>query len=376
MNFINFHTIQQFVKSQSRNILVFLILIAAVRLALPSVVKWYVNKTLAEIPEYHGQVGDLDLSLWRGTYSIHDIDIVKATDKISAPFFSSRKIVLSVKWQSLFQKAVVTEIDFYSPVINFVYDRNKAKRRVDVDKLWSDVTKKLFPLDISRCEIHEGSIHYRDFYSNPHVDLKIDHVHMLSKKVTNTEDLSKPLVSLVQMEGRAFEESNFLLHAEVAPKKKFATFNIDFKLEPFSLVKINDFARAYGNFDFKEGTLAITAELTAQDGAVIGYIKPLFDHVSVVDLKTVKSPAQLAWEGAIGGLLRLFRNQPTDRFATKIPIYGEFSDPKEDILSALGNILKNAFIRVYTENFEQPITLKDTQRKKTSHIYPKPNSYL
>ena len=49
-----------------------LVLVAA-RLAMPYVVEDYVNDRLASLDSYDGHVGDIDIHLWRGAYSIDDI---------------------------------------------------------------------------------------------------------------------------------------------------------------------------------------------------------------------------------------------------------------------------------------------------------------
>src|SRR5438552_14901605 len=65
------------------------VLLVALRLALPHFVKNYVNRTLSEIPGYRGRVGDIDIALWRGAYTIHGLDLVKTDGKVPVPFFST-----------------------------------------------------------------------------------------------------------------------------------------------------------------------------------------------------------------------------------------------------------------------------------------------
>ena len=53
-----------------------LLVILAVVIArpfLPRVVKWYVNRALDKSVLYSGKIGDVNLHLWRGAYSISDI---------------------------------------------------------------------------------------------------------------------------------------------------------------------------------------------------------------------------------------------------------------------------------------------------------------
>ena len=53
------------------------VLLVAARIALPYVVKDFANRRLAALEAYDGHVGDIDIHLWRGAYSIDDIVIVK-----------------------------------------------------------------------------------------------------------------------------------------------------------------------------------------------------------------------------------------------------------------------------------------------------------
>ena len=50
--------------------LVVLALLIGLRVALPHIVKKYVNKKLDEMPEYDGRTGDVDMHLWMGAHSI------------------------------------------------------------------------------------------------------------------------------------------------------------------------------------------------------------------------------------------------------------------------------------------------------------------
>jgi hypothetical protein len=66
------------------------------RIALPHIVRKYVNKKLDEMPEYDGRIGDVDIHLWRGAYSIQGIEIIKTEGDVPVPFFSSRRVMFSV----------------------------------------------------------------------------------------------------------------------------------------------------------------------------------------------------------------------------------------------------------------------------------------
>ncbi len=335
-------------------------LLIGLRVALPWIVKWYVNKTLDEMPEYAGSIGDVDIKLWRGAYQIHDVDIIKTDGDVPVPFFSASNVEFSVQWAALFEGALVAEMEIFDPVINFVSGPTEETSQVGVDKPWLDMIKKLFPLDINRFEVNNGSVHYRDFHSRPKVDLVIDRIEALATNLTNSKRLSKTLVAKIDMDGRVFKESPINLHVDLDPEPDKPTFNLDLKVEPVSLTRLNDFSEAYAAFDFEKGTMEVVIELAAKNGKLSGYVKPILDDMSVVSLKNdSKNPFQLVWESVVGGVTRLLRNQPNNRFATKIPINGTMNDPKVGILPTLGNIFKNEFIRVFEGDFENTVTLDD-----------------
>jgi hypothetical protein len=82
-----------------------------------------------------------------------------------------------------------------------------------------------------------------------------------------------------------------------------------------------------------------------------GYVKPLFRGLKVfdvvADLKSDDNPLQYFWQALVGGVTLVLKNQPRDQFGTYIPLSGDVSQPNADILSTVGNVLRNGFIRAY-----------------------------
>jgi hypothetical protein len=68
------------------------VLLIVIRIILPYVVLHYANKTLTEMNGYYGHIDDIDLSLYRGGYIIHNIYLnkVDSTSKKQTEFFKSR----------------------------------------------------------------------------------------------------------------------------------------------------------------------------------------------------------------------------------------------------------------------------------------------
>jgi hypothetical protein len=133
--------------------------VIGLRLALPHLVRNYVNRTLSKIPDYRGEVGDIDIHLWRGAYTIHDANVVRTSGKVPVPFFSAPRVDLSVQWRELFHRALVGNIQIYRAKLNFVKGPTEETSQTRVDSSWQDRVKELFPLRINRFEIIDGQVH-------------------------------------------------------------------------------------------------------------------------------------------------------------------------------------------------------------------------
>jgi hypothetical protein len=67
-----------------------LILLIAIRIALPYILLKLVNKELQNIPGYTCHVDDIDVALIRGAYKINMIKLEKTGGKMPVPFFKLR----------------------------------------------------------------------------------------------------------------------------------------------------------------------------------------------------------------------------------------------------------------------------------------------
>src|SRR5215207_6952622 len=94
-----------------RGLFVFLLVIASLaavgRAFLPKFVRHYVNRTLDRSPLYSGEIGDVQIHLWRGAYSIHNLRINKTTGDVPVPFFIAKRVDLAIQWNALRHRRIV-----------------------------------------------------------------------------------------------------------------------------------------------------------------------------------------------------------------------------------------------------------------------------
>ena len=97
------------------------LLLVTLHIALPYLVRDYLNDKLADMGDYRGQITDVDLAWWRGAYRINGLQIVKVQGKVPVPFLKAPLIDLAVSWHSLwYDHAVVAKVQFVQPELNFV----------------------------------------------------------------------------------------------------------------------------------------------------------------------------------------------------------------------------------------------------------------
>lgn len=95
--------------------LILLLLLIIFRLYLPTLIKNQINKTLANIPGFYGEVKNIDVALYRGAYMIHGMYLNKGNAKSQVPFLNFPNSDISMEWKSLFKGKIVSEIIMYSP---------------------------------------------------------------------------------------------------------------------------------------------------------------------------------------------------------------------------------------------------------------------
>lgn len=129
------------------------------------------------------------------------------------------------------------------------------------------------------------------------------------------------------------------------------------QIEDADLVRLKDLVRAYGGFDVAAGEFSVYSELKARDGALAGYVKPLFRGVEVgTDGGVVaeKGLRQRVYEGAVGIGAKVLKNRLRGEVATVVPISGRVDSPKVARLETLGGLLQNAFIRPIAPGYHTP----------------------
>jgi len=330
-------------------LLILVLALVVGRLMLPSAVKWYVNRTIDRSPNFIGTIGDVHLQLWRGAYSIDNIAISKTTGNVPVPFFAARRVDFSIQWRALLSHRVVGQIDMQQPILNFVDAPDESSSQSGAGAPWLAIMKDLFPFDINTAGIHDGTVHFRAFHTNPPVDVYISSLDATIENLSNITNSTAPLLATVSAHGLAMDHAQFDYKMKLDPNAYRPTFQLAVRLIGLDVSKINSLSRAYGQFDFEKGWFDLVVELDAKAGGVEGYVRPLFRNLQIIGPKDIEEDNVVGvfWEALVGSVAKVLTNPPRDQFGTEIPLRGSFDNPQADILRTVGNVLRNAFIRAY-----------------------------
>jgi hypothetical protein len=352
-------------KRRLRIFVITLGILLIIRLCLPYIVLYFINKKLAGLDGYYGHANDIDLALYRGAYVINDVYLKKVDKdtKDTTNFFNAPKIDLSVQWHALFEKKIVAEVEFESPVIQYTMHKTIGK---DAEKDSTDLiqlVKDLVPIKINRFAVSNGQIHYKDETKSPVVDVPMTMVTIEAKNLTNKPDTGVLLPATIVMNSRLYD-GTFALNVKLDPLNKVPTFDLNATLGNTNMVYLNNFFRAYADFDLKKGTMGLYTEFAAKDNKFTGYVKPVIKDLDIVQFnKEEGNVLQIAWEALIGSTAEVFQNQRKDQLATKVPVEGNFKKPKVGVIEAIFSVLGNAFVQALKPSLDQSISISSVETK-------------
>ena len=251
-------------------------------------------------------------------------------------------------------------VQFFNPQVNFVDGgANKQNSQTGEGTDWREQLGKLLPITLDEVRIYDGKISFRNFNSKPPVNMNATNVDASIYNLTNVVD--KQGKRDARFEGKALLLGHAPLEttATFDPLSNFENFQFRLRAKDIELKSMNDFASAYGKFDFNAGHGDVVIEAQAKKAQVSGYIKPLLRDVEVFNWQQdvqneKKSIFRSVWEALVGTSENLLKNQPKNQFATRVELSGSVHQQNVSAFSAFLAILRNGFIQAFNARYEQP----------------------
>jgi hypothetical protein len=333
------------------------VVLVVARMALPYAVLKYLNGRMDKMGAYHGHVGDIDIHLWRGAYTLVAFRIEKVDGKVPVPLLNAPRTETAISWNALRHGVVRAKIDFYNAELNFVDGKGEGDTQSGKGVDWREQIKHLAPIRLDEINVHDSTVTFNNFVSSPRVDLKATDVNGTLANLSNASRAGGNVVATADVRANILGEAPLTVKASFDPLQTWGDFEYELKITRIELTKANSLARAYAGIDFAGGNGDFVMELKARDKQLTGYAKPLFHDLKIFSWKQdvvqeKKNPLQVAWEATAQGVTWLFKNHEKDQFATRVPISGRIDQKNISPFDAIVGVLRNAFVKAYTPNLE------------------------
>jgi hypothetical protein len=117
---------------------------------------------------------------------------------------------------------------------------------------------------------------------------------------------------------------------------------------------MNDLLRAYGRFDAAEGRFFFYSELSARNGLITGYVKPVFKDMKIYasDQEKGKPFTRKVYERLVGGVAKLLENRSREEVATKSDVSGRIDNPRVSVVDVVLRLVQNAFFKAILPGFD------------------------
>jgi hypothetical protein len=213
-------------------------------------------------------------------------------------------------------------------------------------------TKPKLQLRVDRAAIEHSDVSYTDEASQPHYRL------FMSDFSINTTNFSNHFYdgpARIDMRGLFMGTGETSFNGTFRPETQGPDFSINLAIRDTRLPALNDLLRAYGRLEVAQGIFSLFSQIAVKEGQAQGYVKPMFSGLKVYSFKQEKHKPILhqAYEATVGALSHVLKNPRTQKVATQVNISGPLNKPDVSTWQALGEILRNAFVKAILPGFDR-----------------------
>ncbi len=344
-------------KKISKTVFIIVVLLLAVRAVLPEVIKYNINKYLADNLEgYKGSIEDFDLSLYRGAFQTEGFKIWQES-RTQVPLVQVEALDCAISWRHLFNGKLLANIAVSHPRLNFIDSKEAERKQTGRQINWNKLFDDLIPMEVNRLIINNGVIRVLNYDLKVPAEVVVKDLDIRASDIVShrTKEL---LPSEITVTGILQSDARFELKGKFSSLAESPAFDVDFQIKDFDLKKLNNILIAYGPISFTKGEVSIYSEAASKDGRLIAYVKPFLDEVDIVKKdETFFNFKHLGLELVSAGGNLLFRNDDNDTAATKIEIRGPLKRPRLNTDKALSFTIDNASGRPLKEGVEHSIDI-------------------
>ena len=231
-------------------------------------------------------------------------------------------------------------------------ERGRAAKTAEAAKAATDHPE--MDLAIERLEVTRSTVAFVNQAAKPPYRVVLTDA---SLEVTGLSNKGADGLARASLRGRFMGSGPTEATATFRPGRRGGDLAFKVSIDDTDMVAMNDLLRAYGKFDVVAGRFSLYTEARVNDGAMSGYVKPLFKDVKAYDpaQDRDKSAVQKLKEKLVGGIAKVLKNQPRGEVATRVDLAGRLDNPRTSTLQAAAGLVQNAFFRAILPGFDQAL---------------------
>lgn len=292
---------------------------------------------------------------------VHLDDVVPVTGRYNVQL---RKGVITaaghVEYSPLIKEAKVTDLLMEGVHVDYVHAAHTAESEKNVAAKTAEAAKQLsnhpeWLLRIDHAKVLNSELGFVNTAVKPDYRVFMTDVNL---GVENFSNQFSEGTAYLKVTGKFMGSGLTQVSATFRPEIDSPDFDLQVRMVKTKMRSMNDLLRSYGNFDVVDGVFSFFTELTVKNGAINGYIKPLFKDVDVYDPEQDKDKGllQKVYEGVVGGTMTVLSNRPRNEVATLAEVSGPVTDPKTSTWQVVIKLIQNAFFKAILPGLKQEAT--------------------
>ena len=204
-----------------------------------------------------------------------------------------------------------------------------------------------------RIVIDQSTLGYRDETRDPPYRVYLADARVEVNGFSNVVRQNGDGPGKASVRGSFMASGQTRIDATFVPRKERTDFKVALAVDDTDARRLNDLWRSYGGFDVERGTFAVYSEVSVKAGHVDGYVKTILKDLDVLGPDEDKGLGEKIYEGLVGGVATILRNQPRDQVATELNLSGPLDNPDLSTVEVVRGIIQNAFFKAILPGFKR-----------------------
>jgi membrane protein len=331
--------------------------ILIVRAAAPTILTWLANLGVQKVPGYRGRVRRVSIDFTTPRVAVQGLSLAKLNGGRPEHLLHVGSIVVGSHWKDILTGSLIAYIRLDSPQLIVDLERislpagdrgngnPRPSRDTQANELlsWQKKVEQLPAFRISSAVLTHGEVHVQGMSGQDGADIRIDNLNLYLDNLTNSTKLAPSLMAKALCKARVMGNGSLELRAEGYPLAQAPTFDVDLQITNVDLTEVRSLIQNRIEIDVRRGIADLFTEAAAADGYIQGYAKPIFDHLEIEAPKDSSFTTSIkAW--AAEAVVKLGKNKPKDRIATRLDFEGSLDDPELNIIDAILTFFRNSFL--------------------------------